>query len=214
MEEKQHEVSQDCKTSEATSQHEPEAMPPVCTETFDRQDKETKDESVVSDRGYLLSPEQMSTIMSENQHTDTYTAQPVGQPEVNPVGFQNVCVDLTQIGVRRKYPKFEYNFKQEPAAFSSPNSEENSSLNCTSDIVSISNDNGNISKEENHPHRKSADIDKPEIKEKKSHPDEKTLNHSSEEKKICSSSEKLEANKVIFDLLKEMCGRFKINRFK
>lgn len=167
---------------------------------------------MVSDKGHLLSPEQTFTGMSENQHTG-YTAQPIDQPEVNAVDFQNLSVDLSQIVVRKKYPKFESNFKREPAALKSPNNDEDSSIHCTNNTVSISNDNGNVSKEETNTHRTSSETDTPERKEKTSNPDEETLNHSSGEKRICSSSEKLEANKVIFDLLKEICGMYKMNGF-
>ncbi|XP_026774291.3 uncharacterized protein si:rp71-46j2.7 isoform X1 [Pangasianodon hypophthalmus] len=200
--EKQHEVMYECNASDATPQHELDATQPVCTDTLERQDKETEDESLVADGGHLPTPEQTSPCMTEEQPTD-YTAPPSDLPDGIPVGIQSVGVNITQFAAKMKYPKFEHNVKRHASAFSSSERDEDSSIHCTTDGVSVCNYNG---KEENLPHRKSSETGKPEKKEEESHPEVEILSQPTGEKKMSNSWEQPEANKVIFDLLKEISG--------
>ncbi|MCJ8734054.1 hypothetical protein PDJAM_G00231000 [Pangasius djambal] len=201
--EKQHEVVYECNTSEATPQHELDAAQPVCTDTLERQDKETEDESLVADGAHLPAPEQTSPCTTEKQHTD-YTPPLFDLPEGNPVGnVESVGVNITQIAAKSKYLKFEHNVKRHASALSSSERDEESSVHCTTDAVSVCDYNG---KEENLLHRKSSETGKPEKKEKESHPEAETLSQPAGGEKMSSSWEHPEANKVIFDLLKEISG--------
>lgn len=179
----------------------------MCTDPLERQDKETANESFVADGEHLPIPEQTSTCTSTKQLTD-HTAD---QPEVNPDGIQSDGLNIAQFAVRTKYIQFEH-VKRNAAAYRSSENDENSSIHGT-DEVSVSNSTGNISKVENLPHRKSSETDKPERKEKESHPEKETLIQPSGETKMSNHWEQPEANKVIFDLLKEISGRFSMNVF-
>ncbi|XP_017330669.1 uncharacterized protein si:rp71-46j2.7 isoform X1 [Ictalurus punctatus] len=194
--EEQHEVN----TTESTPQHGPDATQQMCTDPLERQDKETANESFVADGEHLPIPEQTSTCTSTKQLTD-HTAD---QPEVNPDGIQSDGLNIAQFAVRTKYIQFEH-VKRNAAAYRSSENDENSSIHGT-DEVSVSNSTGNISKVENLPHRKSSETDKPERKEKESHPEKETLIQPSGETKMSNHWEQPEANKVIFDLLKEISG--------
>lgn len=176
----------------------------MCTENLESQDKETKDESDVADERHLPMSEQTSTCTNDKQHVD-HIAQFFDEP-----GFS---VDLAEVLAQKKYLKFDHNFQRVSAALSSSNSNEDSLIHSTNDAVSISNDNGNISKKEDLHHRKSLETDKPERKEKDSHSAVATSSQPPEERKMSNSWEKLETSKVIFDLLKEICGRLRMNGF-
>lgn len=210
MHEKQHEVMDECNIPEAKPQQEQDDTQPMCIDTLERQDKETEDESLVADGGRLPTPEQTSTCTNKKQHTE-YNVHLFDQPEVNPVGIQSVGVNIRQFAAGMKYLKFGQNFKQQASAFSSSEIEEDSLIPCITDAVSACNYNGNISKEENLPPRKSSETDKTVRKEKESHPEEETMSQPSGEKKMSKPQEHHEASKVVFDLLKEISGRFSLN---
>ncbi|XP_060783742.1 uncharacterized protein si:rp71-46j2.7 isoform X3 [Neoarius graeffei] len=203
MEEKQHEVMYACTISEAKPQQEQDDTQPMCTDTLERQ--ETEDELLEVDGGHLTTPEQTFTCTSKKQHTED-NVHLLDQLEVNPVRIQSVGVNIGQFPAKMKHLKFQQNFKRQASAFSSSANEEDSSIPCTTDVVSVSNYNGNISKEENLPHRKSSETDKTVRQEKESHPEEETLSQPSGDKKMSKPLEHPEANKVIFDLLKEISG--------
>lgn len=184
---------------DATPQHELDNNQPLCTDILQRQDMETDDNLLVADGGHIPTSEQTSTCTSETQQTD-HTGYFFDQPEVNPE-IQSAFVNIAQFASRMKYLKLEHNFKRQPAVFSSSTSDADSSIHCSTDTDSHYNEN-NISKEENLHHRKSSETDKPERNKK----EEDSLSQPSGEKK--NFWEQPEANKVIFDLLKEICGRF------
>ncbi|KAF4091307.1 hypothetical protein AMELA_G00035500 [Ameiurus melas] len=170
----------------------------MCTDPLERQDKETANESFVADGELLPIPEQTSTCTSKQQIKDHTAAQ----PEVNPDGIQCDGLNIGQFAFRTKYIKFKH-VKRNAAADRSSENDENSSIHGT-DEVSLSNSNGNISKVENIPQRKSSETDKSERKEKKSDPEKETLSQPSGERKMSNHWEQPEANKVIIDLLKEI----------
>lgn len=140
----------------------------MCAEILEMHDDGIEYEVVVPDGGHVPLPEQTSTCMSN-------IAEAPEQPEVDPVEIENAHENTIQFGQKRKYLKFEHNFKPQPVAFSSSKSDEDCLMH---DAVSMCTYDGNKSKEENLPH---------------------------------TSWDQPEANKVIFDLLKEICGRFRMN---
>ncbi|KAK3535740.1 hypothetical protein QTP70_020988 [Hemibagrus guttatus] len=188
--EKEHEVVHECNTSEATPQHELAATHPMCTDTLERQDKETDDE-LEADVGNLHTLDQMSTCTVEKQNAD-YTAH---RTEI-----------IAHFAARAKYLQFDHNFKPRAAACSAAESDEDRAIHRSTETLSDYKCTGNISKEENPLQRKSSDTDKPEKKGKDPNLEEETSIQPSGEKKISISLEQPEANKVIFDLLKEMSG--------
>ncbi|KAG7329174.1 hypothetical protein KOW79_007348 [Hemibagrus wyckioides] len=194
--EKEHEVVHECNTSEATPQLDLEATQPMCTDTLESQDKESDDE-LEADGGNVHTLDQMPTCTTEQQNTD-HTA--------HPAEMKDVQLNIAHFAARTKYLKFEHNFKQRAAACSASESDEDRSIHCSTDTLLNCKCTGNISKEENLPQRKPSDTDKPEKKGKNPHLEEQMLSQSSGEKKISISLEQPEANKVIFDLLKEISG--------
>lgn len=159
---------------------------------------ETDDDLLVADGGHIPISEQTSTYTSETQQTD-HTGYFFDQPEVNPE-IQGAFLNIAQFASRMNL-KLEHNFKRQSAVFSSSTSGADSSIHSSTDADSHHNEN-NISKEENLRHKKSSETDRPERNKK----EEDSLSQPSGEKK--NFWEQPEANKVIFDLLKEICGRF------
>lgn len=190
----------ECNTSEATPQNDLDAPQPMCTDMLESQDNETDDE-LEADGGNVHRLDQTPTCTIEQQNTD-HTA--------HPAEMKDIQLNIAHFAARTKYLKFEHNFKQQAAACSASESDEDRSIHCSSDTLLDCKCTGNISKEENLPQRKPSDTDKPEKKGKNLHLEEQMLSQSSGEKKISISLEQPEANKVIFDLLKEISGRFRM----
>ncbi|XP_026991846.2 uncharacterized protein si:rp71-46j2.7 [Tachysurus fulvidraco] len=184
--EKEQEVMSECSKSKATPQHE------LCAE---RPHKATDDESLKADGGHLTTSDWMPTCMGEQQNTD-HTA--------HPIKLEDVSVNIAQFAARTKYLKFENKVKH--AACSPSESDEDHSIHSSSDTLSDCKCTGNVSQAENLPHRKSPETDIPEKKEEDPHLEEESPSQPSGDKQMSFSMEQPIANKVIFDLLKEISG--------
>ncbi|KAF5889020.1 uncharacterized protein DAT39_021279, partial [Clarias magur] len=198
--EKQHEVMYKCSASEATPQHGLDATLPRSTQTLERQAKETEDDLLVTDSGHLTSPEQTSSCTSEKDNVLNL----FDHPEVYSVGIQSVSENIAKYATQKRYIQFEKNHRHPASAMSSSGNDENNALQRTT----VCNYDGDISKEENLPCKNSSGPDKSKKQEKVSqvsHKDE-TLSQPSGNKKDSNSWEQPEANKVIFELLKEISG--------
>ncbi|KAM9469909.1 uncharacterized protein Hap1MRO34_012053 [Clarias gariepinus] len=195
--EKQHEAMYKCSASEATPQHGLDATLPRSKQTLERQAKETEDDLSVTDIGHLNSPEQTSTSSSEKDNV----VQFFDHPEMYSFGIQSVSENIAKYATQKRYIKFEKNHRHPASAMSSSENDENNALQCTA-----SNYNGDISKEENLPCKDSSEPDKSKKEDEVSHPKDETLSQPSGNKKDSNSWEQPEANKVIFELLKEISG--------